>query len=71
MLVSDNINTEHNNLVKLGDAIEDLDLALQLQTMRLHTKKKNDSLSVYHWLPDSLMGIARVSTKAASETLAR
>ena len=62
-------NTQHINLAELDAMVKGLYLVLQWQTkiVHLHT----DSVCVYHWLTDTLMGRAQVRTKADSEILVR
>ena len=62
-------NTQHINLAELDTMVKVLNLALQWQarTVHLHT----DSVCIYHWLTDALMGRARVRTKAANKMLVR
>ena len=60
-------DAQHIDLAELDATVKGLNLTLQWQAriVYLHT----DSMGVYHWLTDALMGRARVRTKATSEML--
>ena len=62
-------DAQHINLAELDTIVKGLNLVLQWQarTVHLHT----DSMCIYHWLTDALMGRVLVRTKAANEMLVR
>ena len=62
-------DAQHINLAELDAALMGINLALQWKCKVVHLKK--DSVSVYHWLEDTLTGKNRVRTKATSEILLR
>ena len=59
----------HINLAELDGVLKGINLALQWGVKVLHVR--TDSLCMYHWVSDTLLGKARVRTKAASEMLIR
>ena len=62
-------NVQHINMAELDAAIKGINMALQWKATILHLK--TDSVSVYHWLLNTLTGKTRVRTKATSEMLLR
>ena len=62
-------DAQHINLAELDAALKGINLALQWKCKVMHLK--TDSVSVYHWLEDTLTGKTRVCTKATSKMLLR
>ena len=62
-------NAQHINLAEFNAALRGINLALQWKCKVMLLK--TDSVSMYHWLVDTLTGKTRVRTKATSEMLLR
>ena len=62
-------DASHVNMAELDAVVKGINLAIMwnMKKLRLCT----DSLTVYHWVSDTLTGRARVKTKASSEMLIR
>ena len=59
----------HINMAELDSLVKGMNVALAWDIQKLHLR--TDSLTVYHWISDTLSGRARVKTKAANEMLIR
>ena len=62
-------DTVHINLVELDAMFKRVNLALQWKAKRLHLQ--TDLLCMYHWISDTLIGKARIWSKAVNEMLIR
>jgi len=62
-------DASHINMAELDAAVKGINLAIMWNMKKLHMH--TDSLTVYHWISDTLTGKARVKTKASSEMLIR
>ena len=62
-------DASHINMAELDAAVKGINLAIMWNMKKLHLH--TDSLTVYHWISDTLTGKARVKTKASSEMLIR
>lgn len=59
----------HINMAELDAVVKGVNMAVMWNMKKLHLC--TDSLTVYHWVSDTLTGKARVKTKASSEMLIR
>ena len=62
-------DAQYINLAELDAALKGINLVLQWKCKVMHLK--TDSVSVYHWLVDTLTRKTRIRTKATSEMLLR
>ena len=62
-------DASHINMAELDAMIKGVNMALEWQMKILHLR--TDSLTVFHWISDTLRGKARLRTKASSEMLIR
>ena len=62
-------DASHINMAELDAVVKGMNLAIMWNMKKLHLC--TDSLTVYHWISDTLTGRARVKTKAFSEMLIR
>ena len=60
-------DASHINMAELDAVLKGINLAIMWNMKKLHLC--TDSLTVYHWVSDTLTGRARVKTKASSEML--
>ena len=60
-------DAQHINLAELYAALKGINLALKWKCEVMHLK--TDSVSLYHWLVDTLTRKRRLHTKASSEML--
>ena len=58
-------DAQHISLAELDAVLKGINLALQWQGKVLHVKP--DSVCMYHWISDTLIGKVSVHTRAASE----
>lgn len=59
----------HINMAELDAVVKGINMAIMWNMKKLHLC--TDSLTVYHWVSDTLTGKAQVKTKASSEILIR